>query len=237
MQSPAPLGGCSRPAPHRAVRSFYSETKLLCHGAGEQAGVFQSVFSEGYRALHCHPPKIGASGQCVKSRAETAARDAPAPASRQGHPLGRFSLPQGNRKKSIKAPKTASNPQVLRQKMHPPCPQRATAPPSACRCSRRKNWAFSKTEGCYSGACSQKVPPTPAAERPPSHLPTLMFPSTTLIFWLLIAWESWKGYCLPFKARAKMGDVALEDEIPPRCEGCAKLRALTSKEISVRNTT
>lgn len=51
MQGPAPLRGCSRPAPCWAVRSFDDKVKLLCHGVGEGAGVFQSVFSEGYRAV------------------------------------------------------------------------------------------------------------------------------------------------------------------------------------------
>lgn len=82
----------------------------------------------------------------------------------------------------------------------------------------------------------QRVPLTPVAEQTPSRLLTLMFPSATLLFSLFVAWESWKGYWLPTKARTKMDDVDLEDEISPSCEGCAKLRAQTSKEISVRNT-
>lgn len=172
----------------------------------------------------------------MKRGAEDAAMDAlvpPVPRNPSRPPC----LPQGNSGKSTKAPKPASNPRVPGQKMHPPCPQCSTAPPRACRCSRRKDQAFSKIEGCYSGACPQKVPLTPTVGQPPLCLLTLMFPSSTLIFWLLFAWGSWKGYWLPFKARAKMCDATLEEEMPPCYEGHDKLGVQTSKEDTARSTT
>lgn len=64
-----------------------------------------------------------------------------------------------------------------------------------------------------------------------------MFPSTTVVFWLLMTWKSWEWYYLLFKPWSKMDVVTLEDEIPPWCEGCTTLWAQTSEEITARNIT